>query len=311
MSATASDVRRRSESATRTIGASPRGKRKARLRAYVELARASNLPTIFTQTAAGIALAAPSFKVADCVLLGGGFSCAYSGGMFLNDAFDWKHDVRARPDRPIPSGRVMPYDAFRAGGTLLATGAVAIVADGALHGHALLAFIGALALVTAIVVYDAWHRENAAAPLVMGACRALVYLCAAYALAGRASIDAGTAAVAMLVYVAGLSEISRAPRLSPLSLAMLLVAPFLLAALAGSARDVGALAFVVLLGLLTAIALLRAARGDSKRATVLLLAGMSLVDAVILARFGHFALAMCAAALVPITKALQRVVRGT
>jgi hypothetical protein len=295
----------------RTIGASPRGKRKARLRAYVELARASNLPTIFTQTAAGIALAEPSFELADCVLLGAGFSCAYSGGMFLNDAFDWRYDVRARPDRPIPSGRVMPQDAFRIGGALLAIGALAIGADGALHGHALPAFVAALTLVTAIVLYDVWHRDNAAAPLVMGACRALVYLGAACAVAGRTSTDTGTAAAAMLAYVAGLSQISRAPRLSLLSLSMLLVAPFLLAALAGSAHDVGALAFVVLLGLLASTALLRAARGESQRATVLLLAGMSLVDAVVLARFGHFALAVCAAALVPITKALQRVVRGT
>lgn len=294
---------------SKTIGASPRGKRK--VRAYVELGRASNLPTIAAQTASGIALASTTFPVADCALLGGGFASAYVGGMFLNDAFDWAHDVRERPDRPIPSGRVTPREAFRAGAGLLAGSVALIVADGARHGHALAALLGAIALGAAVVLYDAWHKNNPMAPLVMGTCRALVYVCASAAIVGTVSTDAGTAAAAMLAYVAGLSEVSRAPRFSLFALGMLLVAPFLLAALAGAAHDVGALGFVVLLGALTATALLRAARGDSQQATIVLLAGMPLVDATVLARFGHFGLAVAAALLVPITKVLQRVVRGT
>src|SRR6185369_2080269 len=139
---------------------------------------------------------------------------AYVGGMFLNDAFDWAHDIRERPDRPIPSGRITVRSAVGAGVALLATSLVAIIADGALHGHPFAACLGASSLALTVFVYDAWHKGNDMAPVMMGLCRALVYVCAALAISGRVSSDVGTAAAAMLAYVAGLSEISRSSRFS-------------------------------------------------------------------------------------------------
>ena len=44
-----------------------------------------------------------------------------------------------------------------------------------------------LALAAVIVVYDAWHKHNRAAPLLMGTCRGLVYLGAAVAAGGALS----------------------------------------------------------------------------------------------------------------------------
>jgi hypothetical protein len=267
-----------------TIGASPQGKRKARWRAYADLGRVTYLPEVIAQTLAGIALADGRFAPADCALLGAGFGSAYVGGTVLKD----------RKTR----------DATMTGGSLLVTSFVAITIAGALHGHALAAAAGAALLAASHVAYDRFHR-SAFAPVAMGASRALVYVCAILALRGEISTDAGTAAVAMLAFVTGLSEVTRAPRFSLFALAMLLVAPFLLATLAGASHDVSSLVFVVALGGITALALLHAARGVARRAATTLYLGVAVVDAAVLARFGWLALAL-AAAVVPNLVAMSK-----
>lgn len=121
--------------------------------------------------------------------------------MFLNDAFDVGFDRQARPERPIPSGDATRREAFLAGGLLVASGELFL----APHG---LALALGLALAAAIVFYDYRHKGVAAAPLVMGLCRALVY-CIAAAAAGRMSGSAMAGAAIVGSYIVVLTVIAK------------------------------------------------------------------------------------------------------
>src|SRR5436190_17496916 len=81
-----------------------------RRRTYLLLSRVSNLPTVWSNVLAGL-VAGSAFPgsvttPATVALLILGASAFYTGGMFLNDAFDAPFDRRARPERPVPRGEV-------------------------------------------------------------------------------------------------------------------------------------------------------------------------------------------------------------
>jgi 4-hydroxybenzoate polyprenyltransferase len=128
-------------------------------------------------------------------------SAFYTGGMFLNDAFDEPFDRTRRPERPIPSGDVSRREVFVSGALLLLVGELLLVP----RAQAL-AF-GAL-LAAAIVWYDARHKGSRFAPLVMGSCRGLVY-CAAAAFAVVMTREVGIAAGVITAYVAALTVVAK------------------------------------------------------------------------------------------------------
>jgi 4-hydroxybenzoate polyprenyltransferase len=185
--------------------------RRSRARAYLLLARVSNLPTVWSNVLAGAvgtlasavtlqsdaSLALP-LSVLWVVIAA---SCFYTGGMFLNDAFDASFDKRHRPDRPIPRGEVGVGEAFAVGAACLALGIALLWPIGA-------ATLWGLVLAVVIVLYDYSHKANPVAPLVMGSCRGLVYVVSASALATiPASVIAG--AVVVSLYVAGLTLVAK------------------------------------------------------------------------------------------------------
>ena len=152
-----------------------------KIKTALQLGRVSNLPTIWSNVVAGIALAGASPLNGFILPLLLAMSLAYIGGMFLNDAFDRKIDAAERPERPIPSGSVKAAEVFAAGFTLL-VGSVffsAITAIGWGHNIALVTTLS-IALGCTIVLYDVWHKDNPFSPLIMGACRVLVILCLLY-----------------------------------------------------------------------------------------------------------------------------------
>jgi 4-hydroxybenzoate polyprenyltransferase len=175
-----------------------------RWRAYLLLSRVSNLPTVWSNVLAGLvagaALPDSTTSPITVALLMLAASAFYTGGMFLNDAFDAPFDRRARPERPLPRGEVGLTEAFVAGGALLALG-LALVSS---NRGALMVGMG---LAAAVVFYDARHKGSAVAPLVMGACRGLVYVMAAAT--GVLSSAAWAGAGVMLVYVAGLTVVAK------------------------------------------------------------------------------------------------------
>ena len=162
------------------------------LRAYLELVRVSNLPTVLSNVVVGLALGsaqtgieATGIETAGIVATGIepataaasllAIALIYSGGMALNDVLDAEIDRRERPGRPIPSGRVSQTSAavLAAAGFALALGLLAWTGpEAALMG---------LTLIAIVALYNLLHSRNAAAVLLMGAARGMVYLTAAAA----------------------------------------------------------------------------------------------------------------------------------
>jgi 4-hydroxybenzoate polyprenyltransferase len=164
-----------------------------RWRAYLLLARVSNLPTVWTNVLAGMCAIPGTVELALWVRVTAAISCFYGAGMLLNDALDARFDKDARPTRPIPAGDVARREVVVVAGALFVLGELLLFPR-------LQALILGLALIAAIVFYDARHKGSALAPFVMGACRGLVYVVAAAA-RGSLNVAAGIGAVVMTGYV--------------------------------------------------------------------------------------------------------------
>ncbi len=285
---------------------------------WLRLGRVSNLPTVWTNALAGVALAGGEPWTATTLLAALALSLLYVGGMYLNDAFDHAIDARERPSRPIPAGEVTVETVFAIGFALLLLGLLVLAAAAARHpeGNGLPALVAGLLLAGAIVFYDWNHKGNPLSPLVMGLCRVLAYLVAALAAVARPDPALGWLALCALGWLIGLSyaakqeAFDRVERIWPL---LFLAAPLLY----GLARlDAGPLAWLLLAGLAAwlgrALWLLhRREAGDVPRAVSSLIAGIALVDALFLATVEAAAAALLAAACLALTLLLQRKVAGT
>jgi 4-hydroxybenzoate polyprenyltransferase len=161
------------------------------IRAWLVLARVSNLPTVWSNLFVGWLLgyvytdrfpwAVGLLMSLFGLLLGVSLICV--GGMILNDAFDARWDTERRSTRPIPAGLVSARAAFIVGGLALFFGAWATVAS-SLGGHRGITFALVAVLIAAVLVYDRWHKGVSWAPAVMGLCRALLPLIGFFAVGG-------------------------------------------------------------------------------------------------------------------------------
>ena len=283
-----------------------------------KLGRISNLPTVWSNVLAGTLLAGSAAVDARLALLLAALSLFYVGGMFLNDAFDREFDARSRPERPIPSGQTTAAEVFAFGFGMLAIGLALVAWTG--FGFAPYTgwrpvFAGA-ALAAAIVFYNAYHKDNPLSPLVMGLCRMLVYVTAGFAVAGVLPAGLYIAAGVVLCYLIGLTYAAKQEHLNRLGsiwpLAFL-AAPFAYGIWLSVAHPVALLILVPFAGwVLYAVRLLaRREKGDVPRAVVSLIAGISLLDAVLLAGHGAWMLALLAVLAFGLTLVLQRWVSGT
>lgn len=284
----------------------------------LRLGRISNLPTVWTNVLVGALLAGAPLADARLPLLMAALSAFYVGGMFLNDAFDREFDARHRPERPIPSGQVSARKVFGIGFALLALGllGVAGASRGADGFPAWRALVSGAALAAAIVFYNAHHKGNALSPLVMGLCRVLVVVTAAFSVSPVLPAAVAWAAAALLCHLIGLTYAAKQEHLDRLGslwpLGFLAVPVAYGGVLAGSALVVW-LPLLLYAGVLAYALhrLWRRARGDVPRAVVTLIAGMSLLDGVVLAGGGQLLAAALAVAAFGLTLALQRWVAGT
>jgi 4-hydroxybenzoate polyprenyltransferase len=294
-----------------------------KLKTLLELGRVSNLPTVWSNVLAGAALTGavlePRRVAAPLVVAGLAATLFYVGGMFLNDAFDAEIDARERPERPIPQGRATRREVLAVGGGLLAAGLMLLgfaAALGLAPSGARWPLAGALTAL-AVVVYDRFHKGFAWSPIVMGLCRAGVYLLGALAVAEEPSPIVWRAAGALLLYVVGLTYVARfetASAVGRLWPTLFLFVPLGVAlGERGAARDV----FVLVLAAVSAAWSLRALgfarKGgrDIGTAVVSLIAGISFVDALFAAAAGARWLATFALAMVALTLLGQKKVRGT
>ncbi len=279
----------------------------------LRLGRVSNLPTVWTNVLAAAVLGATPLDAMTLLTIAVACSLSYVGGMFLNDAFDRDHDTRLRSERPIPSGQVSVAAVFAIGFALLAAGAGLVIAVARETAPAATAALG---LAGTIVLYDAWHKGNPLGPALMGLCRVLVYVVTAVTLSGRLPAAVGGGAVVLWAYLMGLTYVARQENLAmvrnlwPL---VLLAAPFLAGfplLVAGPFEGllyVGFLAWVVA----SLSHLGWHGRLDIPRAVVGLIAGISLLDATLIASRGRLGLACVAVLGFVLTRTLQRFIPGT
>ena len=273
---------------------------------WLQLARVSNTPTVVSNTVAGAALVDGGAPAGDVAVVAVAMALFYTAGMVLNDVLDLGVDRRERPERPLPSGRVSVRAALSAAVGLLAAGEILLGIVGwrpALAG---------LALVALIVLYDAWHKGNVVSPVLMGACRAMVYVVAGLALTASPPWELWAGAGMLLLYIVGLTQVAKAEATGRSSawptaavLAPVVFWAFLLPSPASFVLLAAFAAWVV-----WALRLVRSKRiGPAVGAMI---AGVALFDAVAAAAGdgGLVAIASCLVAFA-LTTALQTKIAGT
>ena len=278
------------------------------LQTILKLGRVSNLPTVWTNALAGAVLTGQG-SLPVVVVSGLALTLFYTGGMWLNDAFDAEIDARERANRPIPMGEIGVGVVFAGGFALLGLGVALAFLMGQTAG-----LVG-IALAIAIVLYDWLHKRTALSPVIMGVTRFFCYLlpgAAIGALVGPVILGG----IGLLAYVVGLTFAAKKEaydRLDTVWPLAVLAIPLLYALVQ---TGFGLLAMLIWAALLAVILmalrlLMRRARGDVPKAVVTMIAGISLYDAVLIAGAGHGLLALLAVAGFAGTLALQRLVAGT
>jgi 4-hydroxybenzoate polyprenyltransferase len=238
--------------------------------------------------------------------------------MYLNDAYDAEIDARERPERPIPSGQVSAETVFAVGFGMMALGLalLAWIGYGVRGGTGIGPVLGGLGLGAAIVIYNRRHKDNPLSPVLMGICRVLVYATAGLAIAYELPPALLFGALLLLCYLIGLTYVAKQETLGevrnlwPLVFLAAPVVYALTVAAQSATAAILCLGFVIWIGV--ALWFLRRRQpGDVPRAVISLIAGISLLDAVLLAAAGATQVAWLAVLAFLLTLALQRAVPGT
>lgn len=184
-------------------------------RAWLELVRISNLPTVWSNALLGVAVAralrpepqpGSGAELGLAFLLAAGVgSLVYAAGMAMNDLFDARIDARERPARPIPSGRITRRAAAVLVAFLLA-GAIGL-SFAAGPGVVVLCAV----LIASVVGYNLLHTRHPASAVLMGVCRLLVVAIGAFAVGPVAGISGAILApgVTLASYIAALTLLAR------------------------------------------------------------------------------------------------------
>lgn len=278
----------------------------------LRLGRISNLPTVWTNVLAGIVLGAGFASPTRTGMLLAALSLFYVGGMYLNDAFDRDIDARERPERPIPSGAITAATVFTLGFSMLGGGLALLFFTGSGWSGA----AAGIALGLAIVLYDWKHKNNPLSPVLMGLCRVLVYVAAAFAVTTAVENRLYAGAAVLLFYLIGLTyaakqeNLNRIANLWPLAF---LAAPFLYPLVAGTwTPSAVVLYFMFLAWVLYALShLMVPGRINVPRAVVSLIAGICLLDGLLIALYGGTYLPWIAVGGFALTLGLQRWIPGT
>lgn len=288
------------------------------LNAWLRLGRVSNLPTVWTNVLAAAVLAGSGVLLEPTSLIGllAALSAFYVAGMVLNDAFDADSDARLRPGRPIPAGNVSRRSAFVGGFGMLTTATVALIAMASVVGGSAPLTGGAAAgLALLIIIYNRHHKGNPWSPILMGMCRGMVFLVvASVALEPHWQLVLIGAAL-QLFYVVGLTYAAKQEDLAvpgswwPL---VLLATPGLWVLYAHSWTSVLIAACILFITwLIVALWPLRRSARSIGTAVGRLIAGICLVDALLLASMGAGMLVLVASGCLALTLLFQRYIPGT
>lgn len=288
------------------------------LRTLLVLGRVSNLPTVWTNVAVGWFLSGGGWT-GELGWLLVGMSFVYVAGMTLNDAFDAAWDREHAPGRPIPSGKIGGGSVWVVGFFQFATGLAALFAGTTIHP------LFAVGLAAAVLLYNWLHKRWAGSVLIMGLCRALVYLGAGSAVAAHTNAIEVPGALlwiagGVVFYIAGLTLVARGEHLSAPSMLrplprLLIMLPVLFPLLAsrGVAQDPVSLALVVV-GVVVVAAWLSIVRQafvtKVPKGVAFAIAGIALYDAAVVV-FADWPAAVGCLACFVLTLGLQRVIPAT
>ena len=283
---------------------------KRQVRAWLELLRISNVPTCLSNVLVGWTIGGGDFDPLPLGILCGVVIAIYLAGMILNDVFDVEWDRIHRPDRPIPAGLISGATASVMAVILL----LAAIAGAFWLGPATLT--ATLLLMGLVIAYDAIHRIAPAAIITMASCRAMVYLVAA--IAAREVVPAPMiigGMLALAIWTAGLTLLARREATGkvmhwPVMLypAAVLIA-FLLIPVSNPALTVlvGALLLLQFLWILSTLS-----RSESVVPAVLAsIAGISLLDAVLLGMMDAPIMAIVAVCCFALVTIVHRPLPGT
>jgi hypothetical protein len=287
------------------------------VRVLLQLGRVSNLPTVWSNVLAALALSGALSAEPRVLALAAAFSVFYVGGMYLNDAFDRHIDAVERPTRPIPSGQISANTVFGIGfGALLCGTLITAVVARSTGASVARATTSSAVLSGCIVFYDIYHKKNPLSPLVMGACRVMIYVAVAYAVSDHLSPAVLLGAAALwchligLTYAAKQEALNRLTRLWPLAF---LALPALYGIYLATTQPLVWPFLALLVGwVIYALRFLR--QGPQRavpQAVIRLIAAISLLDALLIASTGTLLGAAVAATCCATTRALQRVIPGT
>jgi len=141
---------------------------------WCELLRIPNLFTVYGDVLAGVALSWVTLGKGAPLVIGRVVAASlasvllYAYGLIENDWVDAPEDLRARPERPIPSGRISSLAAAIAGLGCALMGLVLAACCGRR------VFLVALVLFLTISAYNFWLKKHRLAGAVgMGVCRGL------------------------------------------------------------------------------------------------------------------------------------------
>jgi len=284
----------------------------------LRLGRVSNLPTLWTNVLAGTVLAGSTPTPFPLGLLLLALSLFYMAGMYLNDAFDRDFDAAAYPQRPIPSGAVAAGTIFTMGFLGLGAGELLliVVGYGIEGGQGWPPVIAGLSLAATIVYYNAHHKDNPLGPLLMSLCRAQIYLITALAVAPELSQQVWWGTGLLAAYVIGLSYVARQEtltRMANLWPLAFLAAPFVYG-LPGTLRSMGSAVIYMSFVAWVIYALWRLMQGTQmaiREGVSALIAGIALLDALLIALAGDPQLAVMVASGAFLTRLAHRFVPGT
>lgn len=282
----------------------------AALRAHLGLARISNTPTTISNVLAGAVIASPLVFSVEIALIIIAVALFYTAGMYLNDILDLKIDREQRPDRPLPSGRISLVEAWSVTLVLFLAGLVLLwTVDRE-------SFYAGVVLVAVIAIYDAWHKGNPIGPVIMALARVMVYVVAFYAFAGEATGELWIWSLVMLAYVSGLTYIAKTESLPgvgrywPL---VTVIAPAVVAVIMEPVDVlVWSLAIAHVVWVLHSVSFAyRSSNRQVGGAIARLIAGISMLDALVLATHQAWWGALIAMTCLALTMFLQRYIKGT
>ena len=179
-----------------------------RVRAWLELARLPNLPTVPGDPLAGYALALAA--TGSRVTVGPGRAIAaafllYAAGLVWNDVADRAADARERPERPLPSGRVSRRSAAVVAAVWAVMGLVLAWWAGAACG------VAGLCLLGLVLVYDfVLKRGSWPGCVTMGLCRGVSLVLGAASVGGGSWHEPAVlfAAAAVTAYVISVTALA-------------------------------------------------------------------------------------------------------